>query len=445
MMKLGRILLLIFSTCRVAVTAHGEVPPVNETCIPDGIVSSDDYFTEKAVIGDAVGLDITYHGYYKIVHNLNANITYLLHQCGSDPPQEEMDGRHQLVLPVPLQGGVVITSTSQIPHLEILGLRSHIKAFAGNPVSISSPCLLDRINDDHVDIIFDEQDPWNPPVDAYVEQHPDVVVIGGPFDDKTRANYFIVSESTEKTNEGIFEWNKAYAALFNKEAESNAYFDEIVGRYDCISETAAAIATDDKSPVVLWAYYSAYQKGWDVANCPNYYCEYAAQCSVTMLEDPTGQSLNTLNDTEFMELAKDADIWIFPSLDWDDIYSANKDMLDQFAAVKNMEVYDYQVPGPHAWFEQRFAEFDAVMQDFCDVTGHISGVRSRVWFRNVFSEPVGNLGNCTADHVNDPLPTRASVCTLPSITSDATTTTTTKFSSVVTLLIIVGTLTMQLN
>ena len=77
-------------------------------------------------------LDITYHMNYKIIHNHFVNATYLLYQCGTEPPQEEVEsGKHKLILEVPHKGGLALTSTVQIPAIELLGLRSEVKAYVG--------------------------------------------------------------------------------------------------------------------------------------------------------------------------------------------------------------------------------------------------------------------------------------------------------------------------
>ncbi len=77
-------------------------------------------------------LDITYHNSYKIIHNKFVNATYLLYQCGTEPPVEEVEsGKHKLVIEVPHKGGLALTSTVQIPAIELLGLRSEVKAYVG--------------------------------------------------------------------------------------------------------------------------------------------------------------------------------------------------------------------------------------------------------------------------------------------------------------------------
>ncbi len=77
-------------------------------------------------------LDITYHETYKIIYNKFKDVSYLLYQCGTEPPKEEVEsGKHQMVIEVPHKGGLALTTTVQIPHIEMLGLRREVKAYIG--------------------------------------------------------------------------------------------------------------------------------------------------------------------------------------------------------------------------------------------------------------------------------------------------------------------------
>ena len=58
---------------------------------------------------------------------------------------------------------------------------------------------------------------------------------------------------------------------------------------------------------------------------------------------------------------------------------------------------------------------DVVLQDFCNVVGRdesaslsVSSTHQRAWFRNVFTEPVGSVGQC--EDVNAPLVPQATEC-----------------------------------
>ena len=75
----------------------------------------EDFFPDKLVPKYAKTFNITYHGTYKILTNLEAKEKYLLYQCGTDPPQDVIDsGEFRVVTSIPLPDGIALTSTVQI-------------------------------------------------------------------------------------------------------------------------------------------------------------------------------------------------------------------------------------------------------------------------------------------------------------------------------------------
>ena len=90
-------------------------------CI-DNVDYNKDYFPDKISPKYSMNWIISYHNTYKIIKNTVTDTSYLLYQCGTEPPASEA-GNHELTLSVPLQDGIVVSSTTQIPHLKQLGLR----------------------------------------------------------------------------------------------------------------------------------------------------------------------------------------------------------------------------------------------------------------------------------------------------------------------------------
>lgn len=80
-----------------------------------------DYFPNKVRPKYSKSWDVTYYNTYKVITNKVTETSYLLYQCGSNPPTNETG--HDMTLSVPLEDGVVVASTTMIPHLEQLGLR----------------------------------------------------------------------------------------------------------------------------------------------------------------------------------------------------------------------------------------------------------------------------------------------------------------------------------
>ena len=81
-----------------------------------------DYFPNKISPKYSKNWDISYHNTYKIIQNKAVGTSYLLYQCGTEPPVSE-EGKHDMTFSVPLQGGIVISSTTMIPHIEQLVVR----------------------------------------------------------------------------------------------------------------------------------------------------------------------------------------------------------------------------------------------------------------------------------------------------------------------------------
>ncbi|OEU11214.1 hypothetical protein FRACYDRAFT_246327 [Fragilariopsis cylindrus CCMP1102] len=326
-------------------------------------------------------LEITYFKTYKIVTNKHQDppVSYLLYQCGTEKPQDvidDPDNKFDLVLPIPHQGGLALTQTPQIPYPEMLGLRGEIIGLIGNPSYVTSPCLSSLLDDGSVEVVYDSNSTIQRElIDDYIERNPNVIIFSGPTNNVVGDRVMVVSATQERTNVATFDWMAFWAALYNLEGEASRITSEMQASYDCSSDNAKAVAAqqrelvpEEKQPVILWANYFTYQNlGWSVAECPTwdsaYYCEYAAHCDATILSRPEGAGYNKTYGGS-------------PTVYWYLIHSGQ---------------------GPSAWNEQRYAEYDVVGLDMCDIVGRSSttGVQhERRWFRNVFTEPIGSLETC---------------------------------------------------
>ena len=384
-----------------------------------------DIFGEKFVPHNTTDyLEITYHKTYKIVTNKHQNPprSYLLYQCGTEIPQDVVDANDfDVVVPVPLQNGIAITQTTQIPYLELLGLREEVVAYIGSAEYVSSPCMKHMLEEETIETFFDwDSDTMNAMLDDFRARNPDTIIVSGPTNNVVGENVVVSSATQERTNVATFDWIHFYAAFFNMEGEAKRIAQSAQDSYDCSSDVARDIAKQQREleveeesfekPVIFWG---SYYYDWSVAECPTwdhtYYCEYAEHCGATILSRPEGVGFNQtwgtnvywyLKTEEVFELAKDADIFIYSGTNWDATYAKFNETLDQFKSVQNKMVFDIQGQGPAAWFEQRYAEYDVVGLDFCDAVGHTSAtgpVHERRWLRNVFTEPIGSLPTCDVE------------------------------------------------
>ena len=172
-----------------------------------------DFFPEKFTPHETTDLlEVSYHNTYKIITNRHQDKSYLLYQCGTEPPTDVIEsGDFHLVLPIPHKGGLAITETPQITPLEQLGLRREIVSYIGNPKLISSPCLNYMSQNDELHIIYYDKDPYNTTlanegIGSFVEENEDLVVLVGPYGDADGERNLAVAASQEMTAVATFDW-----------------------------------------------------------------------------------------------------------------------------------------------------------------------------------------------------------------------------------------------
>jgi iron complex transport system substrate-binding protein len=255
-----------FSSLIFLCAAFQPYAKANEMSCVTNVVDGKDYFPHKAVPEDSQQWSVTYENTYKIVSNPAAGESYLLYQCGTEPPVDQLDGRHAAVLSVPLEE-VGVLSTTMLPFIEILGAREKIAAFLGSSAWVSSVCIGELFDQG---LLEEVPDPYNATKITNVPL--DLPSFVGNFGGTALQTEIKVSVTEEVKNLAAFEWIKFYSLFFNMEESANDIFDATKGRYSCAEENAGLIACgDEKRPVVLWGSYSDFCQGWDVASCPNYY------------------------------------------------------------------------------------------------------------------------------------------------------------------------------
>lgn len=271
-----------------------------------------------------------------------------------------------------------------------------------------------------VENVYFPDDPYNSTLNFqgaadYVARNPEALIFAGPTGNKDAEAHMAFAASQERTAVATFDWLGMYAALFNLEGAANKIIADTEARYQCSAANAAALTADlqkEDKPKLLWANYFSSVPGWSVASCPTsdaaYYCEYAHHCGAEVVSRPEGMGFNRtygsptvywyLDDDDFLELAKDAETWIYPSQTFDSVYEEKKELLDQFKSVQDRKVYDTQGQGAYGWHEQRLAEYDVVALDMCTIVGtsNPNVLHQNRWFRNYYDDPIGSPGFCDA-------------------------------------------------
>ena len=342
----------------------------SQACVPEGEFDANvDYFPIKLASDYAEGWEVTYYKSYKVIDV--AGVKIVAYQCGTPEPTVE---NANMTVQIPFQT-VTLMSTTYIPFFELIGYRQAIKGISGTD-AVSSPCLRDAIAAGDVSNIGSEN--WAPSISDINAVGADAVFAGTYMtDDLTSIEgaFIPVAENSETTGLASAEWLEYVALFLNAEEAASTHISAVKSRID-----SAALAVQDTLDAgasrksVLWVY--EYDGDLYSGTCPNYYCELveAAGGEIMSLSDVTGWG-NT-NYTAFYERAAEADIWVYPSQNWDSQSSMNADSLAQLPAVQNNATYDIMGNNrcidldcgtANDWLESRLAEPDVVLEDLINI------------------------------------------------------------------------------
>jgi hypothetical protein len=195
---------LATSSCSNAASSSLVASSNPQECLDSSATAIDpdmDYFPDKVFPKFSKYWSVTYHNTYKILKSSDGNATYVLYQCGTEPPTDVPDVN--ATIPVPLQHGVALTTTTSLPHFELLGLRDEIKAYLGDPQWITSPCFLDQIESGETINVLHPEDEGA--IEGLLAQTSSEIVIygdliGGILD---APNFVAIAAWKERDNHGI--------------------------------------------------------------------------------------------------------------------------------------------------------------------------------------------------------------------------------------------------
>ena len=407
-------------------------------CVAEGEYDADvDYFPSKLASDYATGWEVTYHKAYKVIDVGDTKI--VAYQCGT--PEPTVDGA-TVTVQIPFES-VAVMSTTYVPFFELIGYGQAIKGVSGTD-TVSSPCLRDAIAAGDVSNIGSEN--WAPSISDINAVGADAVFASAWDVGNNLAGIegaaIPVRESEELTAIGSAEWLEYVALFLNAEEAASAHIAMVASRIDvaeqAVQDTLLLEGTRRKS--VLWVY--EYDGKLYSGTCPSYYCELVQQAGgeiidLSHLGDAAAWGAIT-NFTAFYEAAAAADIWLYPSQNWDTQASMGAVDLAQLPVVQKSRVYDITknnrcVGGDcttaNDWFESRLAEPDVLLEDLIniitpdahpvlDLTSFLQCPRSvivlpqrwlrltmtdsvcpqehdRVWLRKVDSESPGDSRTCS--------------------------------------------------
>ncbi|MEZ4793018.1 MAG: ABC transporter substrate-binding protein [Gelidibacter sp.] len=280
---------------------------------------------------------------------------------------DEFDG----ILMTPIKK-IVVTSTTHIPALELLGVEETLVGFPGTDY-ISSEKTRKRIDEGSVRELGENQ---GINTEVLLDLKPDVVV-GFGIDGNNKAFETIQKSGIPVIYNGDWvetsplakaEWVKFFGVLYNKEKAADSVFNQIETAY---LEAKKMAITVKKRPTVLSG---AMEKDvWYLPNGNSPEAQLLKDANVNYLWSDTKASGSlALSFEAVFEKAKDADIWISPSYynSLEALAKANEHYT-HFEAYKNKKIYSFVnskgTTGGVTYFEMGTARPDLVLKDLVKI------------------------------------------------------------------------------
>ncbi|WP_338409991.1 ABC transporter substrate-binding protein [uncultured Flavobacterium sp.] len=268
----------------------------------------------------------------------NETFTYILHKNSSIIPDSL---RHFIPIEIPIQK-IIVTSTTHIPSLEMLGVENTLIAFPSLKY-ISSETTRERIDQGKVREIGKKQ---YLNTEVILDLNPDIIIgysVDGDLKtysnlEKNGQKIIYNSDWTEKTPLGKAEWIKFFGALYDKKEKANTEFETIAKSYNKALELVKK--TDLKPSVFAGA---IYKDQWYLPQGESWAALFFKEANGNYLwSDTQGTGSLSLSFESVLDKAKDADFWIGPGqfTSIDEILKDNPNY-KYFKAVETKNVYSF--------------------------------------------------------------------------------------------------------
>lgn len=340
----------------------------------NGKSNSNQKIQPKNSIQYAKGLSIVKHENFTLVTvnnpwpNAEKMFTYVLYKKGFDIPDSL---KNYTSLQVPIHK-IVVTSTTHIPALELLGQENTLIGFP-NLKYISSEKTRALIDAGKVREIGTNQD-LN--TEVLIDLQPEVIVgFGVDNDKKTFANLeksglkvLYNGDWTEETPLGKAEWIKFFGVLYDKQEEAHAIFQNIEKEYLNVKELAEK---ETLQPTILSG--AIYENQWYLPQGKSWAALFLKEANGNYLwKDSEGTGSLALSFETVLEKGKDADVWIGPGQ-----FTSIVELLSEngnykfFKSVQNKNIYSYSSKkgktGGVIYYELAASRPDLVLKDLVKI------------------------------------------------------------------------------
>ncbi len=267
---------------------------------------------------------------------------------------------------------IVVTSTTHIPALELLGVEQTLVGFPGTDY-ISSEKTRKRIDNGDVRELGKNE---SINTEVLLEMNPDVVIgfgvdgVNKTFETIKKAGIPVIynGDWVESSALAKAEWIKFFGVLFNKEKEADSIFNNIEKDYLAAKEIAQQAKTQ---PTVLSG--AMHKDVWYLPNGSSPEAQFLKDANVDYLwKDTTGNGSLALSFEVVLDRAKDANIWLNPSYysSFEQLEGASS-LYTNFEAFENRFVYTFSntkgETGGVLYYELGTARPDLVLKDIIKV------------------------------------------------------------------------------
>ncbi|MFD1601860.1 ABC transporter substrate-binding protein [Flavobacterium artemisiae] len=340
----------------------------NET---ENLVKAD---TAKNTIEYASGLSIVKYEGYSVVNvinpwpNANKNFIYILKEKEAKIPDSL---QKYTTIKVPLES-IVVTSTTNIPYLEMLEVENKLVGFPHTDY-ISSEKTRKLIDQGSVKNVGQNE---KLDMEKLIDLAPDLIVTFGvdnnnPMLDnlkKSGLNVLIQGDWMEQSPLGKAEWIKLYGALFGKEEKAAELFNKIVESYN---QAKKLVAEKPASANVLYG--SMYEDVWYVAKGKSWVAQFMKDAKANYLwADLDGTGSEGLSFEKVLDKAKTAQVWIASGAvkTLDELGKSNPHYTE-FDAFTNKNVYNFETKlgatGGIIYYELSPSRPDLVLKDYIKI------------------------------------------------------------------------------
>ncbi len=275
------------------------------------------------------------------------------------------------IIRVPIER-IVVTSTTHIPMLELLGVENSLVGFP-NTTYVSSTKTRQLIDDNKIKELGQEQ---HINTEILIDLNPELVVGFGVnntskvFETIQTMGIPVIMNSDwlEQTPLGRAEWLRFFGALYDKDSLAFEKFNEIANNYNSIKNRAAKISN---KPSVISG--SLFQDVWHMPAGESYVAHYLKDAQTNYLWSETkGTGSLPLSLEIVLDKGKKADFWIAPGF-----YTTKKSILQasehytEFKAFRRSTIYTNAAKkgatGGVIYFELATTRPDLVLQDMVKI------------------------------------------------------------------------------